>query len=88
MPMSEYIFLQGISFSETPETIFLYKEYYSDLFNKIDSVLTERENVVFQMYIHEMSYKDIAEKLAIDELTVKCNLNKARNVLKKKISYH
>lgn len=35
-----------------------------------------------------LSYKDIAEKLAMNELTVKSNLNKARQILKQKINYH
>ena len=50
--------------------------------------LKKQYRELLQARIEGMSYKDIAEKLAIDELTVKCNLNKARNVLKQKISYH
>ncbi len=80
--IEELSVLQGISFSETPETIFLYKEYYSDLFDKIDSVLTERENVVFQMYIYDMSYKDIAEKLKITEKSVDNAIQRARRKIK------
>lgn len=43
---------------------------------------------LLQARIEGLSYKDIAEKLAMNELTVKSNLNKARNVLKQKINYH
>ena len=50
--------------------------------------LKKQYRELIQSRIEGLSYKDIAEKLAIDELTVKSNLNKARNVLKQKISYH
>lgn len=43
---------------------------------------------LLQARIEGLSYKDIAEKLAMNELTVKSNLNKARNILKQKINYH
>lgn len=73
---------QGLSFSETPETIFIFKQYYSELFKKIDSVLTDKENTVFQMYINEMSYKDIAEKLKISEKSVDNAIQRARRKIK------
>ena len=37
--------------------------------------------------IEGLSYKDIAEKLAMDELTVKSELNKARQKLRQKTNY-
>lgn len=38
--------------------------------------------------IEGKSYKDIAEQLAMNELTVKSELNKARKLLKQKTNYH
>ena len=73
---------QGISFSETPETIYIYKQYYSELFKQIDMVLTDKENTVFQMYINEMTYKDIAEKLKISEKSVDNAIQRARRKIK------
>ena len=64
------------------ETIFIFKQYYSELFKKIDSVLTDKENTVFQMYINEMSYKDIAEKLKISEKSVDNAIQRARRKIK------
>lgn len=54
------------------ETIPTLKKKYRDLINaRIDGI----------------SYKDIAEKLAMNELAVKCDLNKARQKLKQKTDY-
>ncbi|CDF02278.1 MAG: sigma-70 family RNA polymerase sigma factor [Ruminococcus sp.] len=68
--------------SETPESIYLFKEYYSDLFEKIDSVLTEMESKIFKMYIHDVPYKDIALKLGISEKSVDNAIQRARRKIK------
>lgn len=72
---------------KSPEDDLIIKEKLKLTLEAIPT-LKKQYRELLQARIEGMSYKDIAEKLAIDELTVKCNLNKARNVLKKKISYH
>ena len=57
----------------TLETIPTLKKKYRDLINA---------------RIEGKSYKDIAEQLAMNELTVKSELNKARKLLKQKTNYH
>lgn len=56
----------------------------------LEAIPTLKKNYreLIQSRIDGLSYKDIAEKLAMNELTVKSNLNKARNILKQKINYH
>ena len=72
---------------KSPEDSFIVKEKLKLALEAIPTLKRQYRELI-QSRIEGMSYKDIAEKLAIDELTVKSNLNKARNVLKKKISYH
>lgn len=50
--------------------------------------LKKKYRDLIQSRIDGLSYKEIAEKLAMNELTVKSNLNKARQLLKQKINYH
>ena len=74
--------------SETPESIYLFKEYYSDLFEKIDSVLTEMESKIFKMYIHRKLFRCPSEesrdqeKLGISEKSVDNAIQRARRKIK------
>jgi len=72
---------------KSPEDSFIVKEKLKLTLEAIPTLKKQYRELI-QSRIEGLSYKDIAEKLAIDELTVKSNLNKARNVLKQKISYH
>lgn len=49
--------------------------------------LKKKYRELLQARLDGMSYKDIAEKLAMNELTVKSELNKARKILKQKTNY-
>ena len=72
---------------KSPEDDLIIKEKLKLTLEAIPTLKRQYRELI-QSRIDGLSYKDIAEKLAIDELTVKCNLNKARKVLKQKISYH
>ena len=71
---------------KSPEDDLIVKEKLKLTLEAIPTLKRQYRELI-QSRIEGMSYKDIAEKLAIDELTVKSNLNKARQILKKKISY-
>ena len=73
--------------AKSPEDELVLKEKLKLTLEAIPTLKKQYRELI-QSRIDGLSYKDIAEKLAIDELTVKCNLNKARKVLKQKISYH
>lgn len=72
---------------KSPEDSFIVKEKLKLALEAIPTLKKQYRDLI-QSRIEGLSYKDIAEKLAIDELTVKSNLNKARNILKQKINYH
>lgn len=72
---------------KSPEDSFIVKEKLKLALEAIPTLKKQYRDLI-QSRIDGLSYKDIAEKLAIDELTVKSNLNKARNILKQKINYH
>lgn len=72
---------------KSPEDSFIIKEKLKLTLEAIPT-LKKKYRDLLEARLEGLSYKDIAKKLAIDELTVKSNLNKARTVLKKKINYH
>lgn len=78
---------QPTSVEKSPEEELALKETLELTLRTIPT-LKKQYRELLQSRIDGLSYKEIAEKLALDELTVKGNLHKARNVLKKKISYH
>ncbi len=49
----------------TPELICLEKESVSEIYEKISSLLSEKEWEVFKLYLDDMSYNEISEKLGI-----------------------
>jgi RNA polymerase sigma factor (sigma-70 family) len=50
--------------------------------------LKKKHRDLIQARMEGLSYKEIGEKLAMNELTVKSELNKARSKLKQKTNYH
>lgn len=72
--------------AKSPEEDLIIKEKLKLTLEALPTLKRQYRELI-QSRIEGMSYKDIAEKLAIDELTVKSNLNKARQILKQKISY-
>ena len=67
---------------ELPEEVSIPEEVLADFVNQ----LPERYKMVFNLYvIEEMSHKDIAALLGINEGTSKSNLARAREILKRKV---
>lgn len=77
--------LQGVE--KSPEDNLVLKEKLKLTLEAIPT-LKKKYRDLLEARIEGMSYKDIAEKLAMNELTVKSELNKARRILKQKTNYH
>jgi len=67
---------------ETPESIYIYKEYLSELLNSIDSVLSESERKIFNLCVQGLSYRDTAKKLGIAEKSVDNAMQRARRKIR------
>ena len=74
--------IHGISADETPESIFLYKEYFSELLSSIRSVLSPSEFRVFNLCVQGLSYRTAAEKLGITEKSVDNAMQRARRKIR------
>lgn len=74
---------ENSSFScETPESIYLYKEYFSELMRDIKSVLSPFEMRVFNLYIQGKSYRSIAGELDMTEKSVDNAMQRARRKIR------
>lgn len=71
-----------ISVEETPESIYLYKEFIYELRTKIRSVLSPSELRVFELCVRGSSYRRIAEILGINEKAVDNAMQRARRKLR------
>lgn len=70
--------LRDVPFMETPESIYLYKEYFYELFSGISAVLSPIEKNVFMRCVQGFSYKDTAIELGITEKSVDNAMQRAR----------
>lgn len=68
--------------NETPESIYLYKEYFSELFSRIQSVLSDAEYRVFSLCVNGASYKKTAETLGVSEKYVDNAMQRARRKIR------
>ena len=74
--------LQIVDNEDIDEEVSIPEEVLADFVNQ----LPERYKMVFNLYvIEEMSHKDIAALLGINEGTSKSNLARAREILKRKV---
>ena len=71
-----------LSDDKTPESIFLYKEFFTDLWKNIESVLSPAELKAFTLCVSGMSYKSAAEKLGITEKSVDNAMQRARRKIR------
>lgn len=71
-----------LSVDETPESILLDKEYFSELFSGIYSVLSPAELKVFNLCLQGESYKSAAQKLGITEKSVDNAMQRARKKIR------
>ena len=74
--------ISSVQDSETPESIYLYKEYLSELLSSIDSVLSESERKIFNLCVQGLSYRDTAKKLGIAEKSVDNAMQRARRKIR------
>lgn len=74
--------IHSVSVDETPESIYLYKEYFSELFSGIYSVLSPVEHKAFNLCIRGLSYRDAAAKLGITEKSVDNAMQRARKKIR------
>lgn len=66
----------------TPESVYLYKEYFSELFNVINSVLSTAELRIFKLCIQGLPYRAVAKKLNISEKSVDNAMQRARRKIR------
>ena len=71
-----------ISDDITPESICLYKEFFTELWKNIESALSATEFRVLTLCVNGMSYKAAAEKLGISEKSVDNAMQRARRKIK------
>lgn len=75
-----------LSVDETPESIYLYKEFITELSSGIKSALSLTESKVFDLYMKGLSYRSIAVKLGVSEKTVDNAIQRARKKIRVLIS--
>ena len=68
--------------SETPESIYMNKEFFSELWHAVDSELSATERQVFDSVIRGASYKETAERLGISEKSVDNAMQRARRKIR------
>lgn len=78
----EFSVVHSVLDYDTPESIYLYKENFSEMMNKISSVLSETERKVFNLCVQGVSYKDAAERLGITEKSVDNAMQRARRKIR------
>lgn len=67
---------------ETPESIFISKEFVSELLSGIYDVLSPLERKIFDLCINGESYRSAAEKLGITEKSVDNAMQRARKKIR------
>lgn len=76
--MTEQLTAEG-----TPESIYLSKEFYSELFSSIPEVLSETERRVFELCLQGESYKQTAIELGMTVKAVDNAMQRVRRKLRK-----
>lgn len=71
---------------ENPESIYINKEFFSELWKTVDNELSALEKRTFDLFIQGDSYRCIAEKLGISEKTVDNALQRARGKIRRNVS--
>lgn len=66
----------------SPETIYLQKERVTALYQQMARVLTELEMEIFSLYVSELSYAAIADRLGISVKSVDNAIQRARRKLR------
>ena len=72
----------SISEEETPESIYINKEFFSELWYAVDNILSEKERKIFSLCIQGISYRETAKKLGISEKAVDNAMQRARRKIR------
>ena len=75
--------LVGVADSNTPELLSLDRESTGQLYDKVFSVLSKFEAAVFELYLAEIPYADIAKRLNKNEKSVDNAIQRIKAKLKK-----
>ena len=71
---------------ESPESIILEKEKYREIIKRISCSLTELEQTVFDLYLEEKTYRQIADELSLSQKAVDNAMQRVRKKLKSVIN--
>lgn len=67
---------------ESPESIILEQEKYREIVSRISCSLTDLERTVFNLYLEEKTYRQIAEELSLSQKAVDNAMQRVRKKLK------
>ncbi len=67
---------------ESPESIFLEQEKYREFISHISCSLTDLERTVFNLYLEEKTYRQIADELSLSQKAVDNAMQRVRKKLK------
>lgn len=73
---------EQLSVEETPESIFLYKEFISEIWSGIDSMLSTIERQSLKLSMAGVSYREAAKRLGVSEKTVDNAIQRARKKIR------
>lgn len=71
---------------QTPESICMTRELFSELWYAVDNLLSENEYKIFNLCIRGISYREIAGKLGISEKSVDNAMQRARKKIRRYIN--
>ena len=80
--LHDVIGAKEMSVEETPESIYLYKEFISELWSGIDSMLSPVERKSLNHVMNGLSYRQAAEKMGVSEKSVDNAVQRARRKLR------
>lgn len=71
---------------ETPESIYINKEFFSELWHAVDNVLSVFENRVFSLCVSGKTYRQVASVLGVSEKSVDNAMQRARRKIRNSIN--
>lgn len=73
-------------FEQSPESIILEQERYNETISRISCLLTDLEWTVFNLYLEEKTYSQIADELSLSQKAVNNAMQRVRKKLKSVIN--
>lgn len=72
----------SVNFEQSPESIILEQEKYKETISRISCSLTDLEWTVFNLYLEEKKYSQIADELSLSQKAVNNAMQRVRKKLK------